>query len=111
MWPWIKRWRDWAINDLWPLHRIGPKPQAMHSSYEKAGVIVDGQPIPWNAEAVVVEALLRLPVANTRQKADFTLRLPGREPLPAESLRPEETGEYCRLFFRFPPPTAGVSAE
>ena len=55
MWPWIKRWRDWAMNDLWPLHRIGPKPHAMHHSYEKAGVIVDDQPIPWNAEAVLVE--------------------------------------------------------
>ena len=32
MWPWIKRWRDWAMHDLWPLHRIGPQPQALHFS-------------------------------------------------------------------------------
>jgi hypothetical protein len=111
MWPWIKRWRDWAINDLWPLHRTGPKPQAMHHSYEKAGVIVDSQPIPWNAEAVLVEGLLRLPAGTGRQKTDFQLRLPGRELITAESLRPEETGDNCRLFFRFPPPAETTTAE
>ena len=21
MWPWIKRWRDWAMHDFWPLTR------------------------------------------------------------------------------------------
>ena len=63
MWPWIKLWRDWAMHDLWPLYRIGPQPQALHFSYEKAGLIVHDQPIPWNAEAVLVEATLRLPPA------------------------------------------------
>ena len=52
---WIKRWRDWAMNDLWPLHRIGTQPQALHFSYEKAGLTLNDQPIPWNAEAVLVE--------------------------------------------------------
>ena len=23
MWPWIKRWRDWLMNDLLPLYRLG----------------------------------------------------------------------------------------
>ena len=55
MWPWIKRWRDWAMNDLWPLYRINPQPQALHYSYEKAGLTLHDQPIPWNAEAVVVD--------------------------------------------------------
>jgi hypothetical protein len=40
MWPWIKRWRDWAMHDLWPLHRSGPQPQALHYSYEQAGLFV-----------------------------------------------------------------------
>lgn len=21
---WIKRWLDWAMPDLWPMHRLGP---------------------------------------------------------------------------------------
>ena len=76
MWPWIKRWRDWAMRDLWPLYRIGPQPQALHYSYEKAGLTLHEQPVPWNAEAVLVEALLRLPESAGRRKADFHLRVP-----------------------------------
>ena len=83
MWPWIKRWRDWAMHDLWPLHRIGPQPQAMHYSYEKAGLTVDNQPIPWNADAVLVECLLRLSAAG-RKKTDFTLHLPDQPPVKAK---------------------------
>ena len=43
MWPWIKRWRDWAMHDLWPLYRIGPQSQALHFSYEKAGLTLANQ--------------------------------------------------------------------
>ncbi len=76
MWPWIKRWLDWAMHDLWPMHRIGPRPQVLHHCYEKAGLTVHDQAIPWNAEAVMVEAqLLRLPPG--RRKGDFQIVLPG----------------------------------
>ena len=74
MWPWIKRWRDWAMNDLWSMHRSSPQPHALHYSYEKAGLTLHDQPIPWNAEAVLVEALVRLPPGSQRRKADFQLR-------------------------------------
>ena len=76
MWPWIKRWRDWAMNDLWPMYRIGPQPQALHYSYEKAGLTVHDQPIPWNAEAVLVEALLRLPPAPAAARATSSCACP-----------------------------------
>jgi hypothetical protein len=110
MWPWIKRWRDWAMHELWPLYRIGTQPQALHFSYEKAGLTVQDQPVPWNAEAVVVEALLRLSGGN-RRKADFQLRLPGGEPVPAEQLRKHENDNRYRVTFRLSPPGAAVKAE
>lgn len=110
MWPWIKRWRDWAMSDLWPMHRLGPQPQALHYSYEKAGLTVHDQPIPWNAEAVLVEALVRLPTA-ARRKSDFQLRLPGSIVFPADNLRREEGDERHRLFFRLPPLPRTVTAE
>jgi hypothetical protein len=110
MWPWLKRWRDWAMHDLWPLHRIGPQQQALHASYEKAGLTVHGQPVPWNAEAVVVEALLRLP-ASSRRKGDYFLRLPGHDPFPAEHLRRQEGEDRYRVSFRLPPPGATVNAQ
>ena len=81
--------------------RIGAQPQALHFSYEKAGLILHDQPIPWNAEAVLVEASLRLPPSATRRKAEFTLRLPGQPPLPPESLNRLESEPCHRLNFRF----------
>jgi hypothetical protein len=111
MWHWMKRWRGWAaMRDLWPIHRNCPQTQALCYRAEKAGLALADQPIPWNAEAVLVEAVLRLPPA-ARRKADFTLRLPGQEPLAAESLRREDSDERHRLTFRFPPPFLTTSAE
>ncbi|MFO0808965.1 MAG: hypothetical protein U0746_10105 [Gemmataceae bacterium] len=110
MWPWIKRWRDWAMTDLLPLYRLGPQSQALAHSYEKAGLTLHGQPIPWNAEAVLVEATLGLR-ESARRKADYSLRLAGREPLPADSLRRGDAVDRYHLFFRFPTPPAGTTAE
>src|SRR5256885_14963353 len=107
MWPWIKRWRDWAMNDLWPLYRIGARPQALHFSYEKAGLTVHDQPIPWNAEAVLVEALVRLPVG--RSLADFQLRIDNQPLLTAESIRRDEADDRYHLFFRLPPPAQSTA--
>src|SRR5260370_22860604 len=111
MWLWIKRWRDWAMHDLWPLYRLGPQSQALHYSYEKAGLIVHDQPIPWNAEAVLVEASVRLSPNQARRKADCQLRLPGPLLYPAEQLRRIENDNLYRVSFRVPPPTATVNAE
>ena len=52
--PWIKRWRDWAMNDP-PAHPSSAQAQSMHYSYEKAGLVIENQPIPWNAETVIME--------------------------------------------------------
>jgi hypothetical protein len=98
------------MHDLWPMHRIGPQPQALHYSFEKAGLTLHDQPIPWNAEAVLVEALLRLQPPSSRRKADFQLRIPGQEPVAPESLRRDEANEVHRLFFRLPPPRQSVTA-
>ncbi len=112
MWPWIKRWRDWAImHDLWKLPRIGPQPQALHYSYEKAGLTIHDQPIPWNAEAVLVEAILRFQASTPRKKTDFQLHVPGQPPVTAESLRRQEAESLHRVFFRFAPPQETVTAE
>jgi hypothetical protein len=104
MWPLIRRWRDWAMNELWPMSRVGLQAQTVHVSYEKAGLVVADQPIPWNAEAVLIEANLRLPPSAGRRKAEFTLRCPGLAALPAEQLRKQDNEEHYRLQFRLPPP-------
>ena len=75
MWPWIKRWRDWAMNELWPMSRIVTGPQALHYSYEKAGLTLPGQPIPWNAESVVVETLAMFPTGRAGIASERPRRL------------------------------------
>lgn len=111
MWPWIKRWRDWAMSDLWPLPRLSPQPQALHYSYVKAGLTIPGQPIPWNAESILLEASLKLPTASSRRKTDFQIRIPGRDPVPAFDLRRQEADHLHRLLFRTDPPGASTTAE
>jgi hypothetical protein len=111
MWPWIKRWRDWVMLELWPLYRMGSQPQALHYSYEKAGLTVPDQPIPWNAEAVLVEASLRLPTPAARRKTDFKIRLADHPLYPADNLRPLEGDQRYRLSFRLRPLAATATVE
>jgi hypothetical protein len=92
------------MRNLWPTHRFGPQPQALHFSHETAGLILHDQVIPWNAEAVLVEACVRLPVAGGHRKSDFQLRLPDKEPVGPESLRREDGQAFHRLLFRVPSP-------
>src|SRR5439155_25198675 len=93
------------------MHRTGPQPQAMHFSYEKAGLTIDDQPIPWNAEAVVVEAQLRLATPASRRKADFQLRVGKQDLLPAESLHKDGAEDRHRLYFRLPCPSQSTTVE
>jgi hypothetical protein len=111
MWPWIKLWRDWAMHDLWPLFRLRPQPQTLHFGYEKAGLTLHDQPIPWNAEAVVVEATLRLASPAMRRKGDYALRVPGCDLYVAENFQRQEGEGAYHVSFRFPPPPTTVTAE
>ncbi|MFO0851471.1 MAG: hypothetical protein U0871_23370 [Gemmataceae bacterium] len=99
------------MTDL--LHPTRPRPtdQAVHLRYEKAGLVLPAPPVPWNADAVVVELLAKLPPA-ARVRADFAVRVPGREPAPAELVRKDDdpSGRF-RVFFRIPPPQVSTDAE
>jgi hypothetical protein len=101
------------MRDLWNLFRSsGPQSQALHFSYEKAGLTLDHQPIPWNAEAVLVEANVRLSGAGARHKEDFRLRLGSTGPTYLPELLRQEPGEqFARLFFRTPVPAQSTTAE
>ncbi|MBM4068363.1 MAG: hypothetical protein FJ271_05395 [Planctomycetes bacterium] len=114
MWPSIKHWLDWAtraMHELWPTPRIGPQPQAMHFRCEKAGLLLDNQAIPWNAETVIVEALVRQPPGTSRQKKDFTLSIKGGQVHQVDGLQAEPQGQRTRLTFRIPVPPRSTTAE
>lgn len=110
---WIERLHDWAMRDLWNLFRTsGPQSQALYFSYEKCGLTLDNQPIPWNAEAVLVEANVRLSASVARHKTDFRLRLgPAGIAYQPELLRQEPGDAHARLFFRLPVPPQSTTAE
>src|SRR5437868_12927995 len=76
----------------------------LHVRYEKAGLILDALPIPWNADAAIVEATVRLPANAPREKQDFTLRI-GADASAAHAELIAGTGEgSSRVFFRIPAP-------
>ena len=111
----IRRWIDWLMTDLIPPSRphAGGKSagQSVHVRYEKAGLTLDGPPVPWNADGVRVELLLRIPPSG-RHRSDFVLRVPGQPPVPAEQLRRDDPdGRVHRLTFRVPTPPTTTSAE
>lgn len=96
------------MNELWPRSRNGLPAQMVHVSYEKAGLVIADQPIPWNAEAVVIEASLRLPPSASRRRGDFTLHHSALHNLPADLLQQQKQDSLYRLLFRIPTPTASV---
>ena len=111
MWPSVRRWLDSAMTDLLAPTRPRPTDQPVHLRYEKAGLTLPGPPLPWNADAVVVEVLVQLPPA-ARVRADFTLRLPGLAPVPAEAVRKDgDGGTRHRVLFRLPVPAGPTTAE
>lgn len=104
---WLRHWRDWAIPGLFGnnLRSASPMAHGLLFSYEKAGLCVRNEPIPWNADRLRVEALLRVPSGVVRRKADFCL-LCNNLPLgPPETLRIED-GSLLRLGFNLPPPAS-----
>jgi hypothetical protein len=109
MWRWAKRWVDWVRNDLVPLARVRRGGHAVHVRYDAAGRSHAELPVPWSADAVVVEVVLRLPHA-ARRKTDLTLRFPGISPIVAESVRPDANDRH-RVTFRFPVPRLTVVGE
>ena len=109
MWRWAKRWIDWVRNDLFALVRRRRSGfSVVHIGYEAGGRTHPELPVPWLADAVVVEVVLRLP-PTARRKADFALRFPLAAPIPAESVRPD--GDRYRITFRFPVPRCTTTGE
>ena len=102
--PWTTRWLAWARDNL--LRRARPRPLSAAVGYERAGAALWDSPVPWTADAAVVDVLLSIPV-HARRKTDFALRLPFAT-FPADALRPD-LDDRQRVTFRFPVPLGTVS--
>jgi hypothetical protein len=85
-------------------------PTGLHVRYEKAGLILDALPIPWNSNAVIVEANVRLPKETPRDKQDFTLQVGDGNPIKAEMFVGPTKQAPMRVFFRLPVPSQSSTA-
>jgi hypothetical protein len=84
----------------------------LHVRYEKAGLILDALPIPWNADAVIVEANVRLPKDTPRDKQDFSLRWSDADAgTAAELIMAGSAKTPTRVFFRVRKPTELATAK
>jgi hypothetical protein len=106
---WARRWADWVRDDIFPLARVRRGGWAVHVRHEAGGQSHAAPAVPWSAEAVTVEVVLRLP-PSARRKTDFVLRLPGLPDIPAEAVRPDADDRH-RVSFRFPVPPASAAGE
>lgn len=101
---WTTRSLGWVRDNL-----LRPRPRALSAAvgYERAGFTRWGEPVPWTADAALVEVRLQVR-PSARRKHDFALRMP-HGTFAADSLRAETDGT-CRACFRFPvPPDSGTA--
>src|SRR5262245_56446854 len=100
---WTTRWLAWARDNL--LRRARPRAISAAIGYERASTLRWELPVPWTADAVVVDVQMRLPM-SARRKTDFVFRLPAAT-VAADSLRPDLDDRH-RVTFRFPVPSETV---
>lgn len=103
---WTTRWLGWARSSF--LGSTRPRAVAASVGYEAAGTTRWDAPVPWTADAAVLDVQLQAP-AHARQKADFALRLPNAT-FPADSLR-VAADDKVHVTFRFPVPPDTVSGD
>ena len=103
---WPTRWLVWARDNL--LRRARPRAVGAAVGYERGALTLWDAPVPWTADAVVVDVQLLLPPA-ARRKTDFAFRLPAAT-FPADAIRPDADDRF-RLTFRIPVPVDAVRGD
>ena len=99
------------MRDLWNLFRgTLPRVDGLNYAFEKGGVTLENQPIPWCADSVLIGAVVLWPPQLPFMKGDFELCV-GGDTYPPESQRREESGDSYRLQFRVPVPARSTTAE
>lgn len=94
----------------WVARRLrGPSVRTLRFGYEKAGLQVAGEPVPWNAETVWVEATVQVPAGRVWGKEDFHLHVPDHPPLIPTLVAAADAKQSVRVVFRMPPPGRAVS--
>src|SRR5262245_40200839 len=99
------------MRDLWHLFRGSlPRLEGLCYGYEKSGLTLENQPIPWCADCILVGAGVAMPQQAPRAKGDFELRVGSTRCL-ADSIRVEGPLQTTRLQFRLAVPEQSAAAE
>jgi hypothetical protein len=105
MWHWLNREGNWVTRQLGRMRRLVGRPR-LHSvefGYEKAGVTVRNEAIPWNADTVLVEAALKGPPGAAWPREQFYLKAVGGPVLTATALDPLGPDGCVHVHFRLAP--------
>jgi hypothetical protein len=86
------------------IFRRSPRLRACHVHYEKAGLSVADEPIPWNAEAVVVEAVVESAKEPDGAEGEFRLNLTNGHVAKPVAVCPQAADGVYRVRFRLDPP-------
>src|SRR5947209_5638572 len=97
---WSSKFTSQFLTALRPPGR--PALRSLTVGYEKAGLVVTNEPIPWNAEAVIVEGVVHPPPRESWSKKDFCLLLGEDTPLQADAVE-EGENETRKITFRLLP--------
>jgi hypothetical protein len=102
MWSRLMTWSAGAVRKCsgW---FFAPWMRAVRCGYEKGGITVYGEPVPWNAEAVLAEFLLEFPGSAPTSTEGFRWSLPVGVALESMTLHPGDEEGSCRLRFRMSP--------
>jgi hypothetical protein len=98
----MTHWRDWAKPRFWPTGPGVPRAQTCRFFYEKCGLVIRDEPIPWCAESAIVEVAVKMPAGVSRRRADFRLNFPDRQPIEPDQFFRAETSDEHIVSFRFP---------
>jgi hypothetical protein len=96
----LRRFRHWL---WWRLWRWGkPLLHSLRHEYEKAGIRIGEEPVPWNADDIFVHAQISLPPFVDWCKSDFELRAPGWRSQTAISVEKKQEDDLFDVCFRCP---------
>jgi hypothetical protein len=98
----MTHWRDWAKPKFWPASPGAPRAQTCCFYYEKCGLQIRDEPIPWCAESVIVEVAVKLPAGVPRRRTDFRLEFHDRQTTGPDQFFRADASEEHIVSFRFP---------
>jgi hypothetical protein len=109
MWNWIERSRAWAMRKNWISTTPSVQIRSLVHRHTCAGLTFEDQVVPWNADTLVVEAVLQCDSRWQLYQGDLTLRLDSGAAFTATSLERVAGSTFKATFALVVPPATVVA--